>query len=310
MENLSNSEKINDNSKKIESIRYRDILSEKVKLEFYDEDAAISIACLDVNLKDSIYKEGLKNNLTYGYIELNEFKIACVKYKGNKYYWHIILKKGKFGAMDENKTMIDGCFNEENGIHCLVRCDNGRYIYKNDYNLEELIAVDDKDLEEYKKYMYNGMVTDCYAPEIYDFYKLCNIINDINKKIFKEKIKCEIVKSLYEKYNVDLNINHHLQMLAINIYYKYGYKLDLIKILSMIVVSELVSLLKILNKPFNGFKYNIKIGIKNYLKDINEKEEIYSLLNELYDRKTEESLFGDGGGKRERILNGENSCRG
>lgn len=110
-------------------------------------------------------------------------------------------------------------------------------------------------------------------------------------KIFKEKINCEIVKSLYEKYNVDLNINHHLQMVAINIYYKYGYKLDLIKILSMIVVSELVSLLKILNKPINGFKYNIKIGIKNYLKEINEKEKIHSLLNELYDRKTEESLF-------------------
>lgn len=132
---------------------------EKVRVDYITKKQAIAIAADDRNLKDVIYRKGLKNNLEFGLIIFEEFGIKLVKY-GYDYAWYIKVLKGEYGATKFIKIPIfnirkvyeylDGYFDEESNISCLVLVTNGEFIYLDDSMINKL---EDVNLEEYKKFI-------------------------------------------------------------------------------------------------------------------------------------------------------------
>jgi len=145
----------------------------KLKPSYISEDAAIAIVNSDFGLKDSIYKEGLKNNLHYDLIEFKEFGVRLVKYDNN-FAWHIKVVSGNWGATKFIKFLglkisfenIDGIFEEENNINCLVFIDSGKYVYlrNNDLSDFENVSVD-----EYNEYIDNYSSLKKEKSKIYDY---------------------------------------------------------------------------------------------------------------------------------------------
>ena len=85
------------------------------------------------------------------------------------------------------------------------------------------------------------------------------------------------------------------QMLAISIYYQFGYKIDLNKVFHMLAIHELEEI-EIGDLAFYETTKEDKLEKgKNVtdliLKDLVEKEEISKLLDEYNERKTDEAIF-------------------
>ena len=124
---------------------------------------------------------------------------------------------------------------------------------------------------------------------VMSFYKLCNKLKDtIRKGVLVWNAKRERLESVAEHV-------YGVQMLAIAIYYQFGYKLDLNKVIYMLVIHELEEI-EIGDLAFyeTTKEDKLKKG-KNatdlILKDLVGKEEISNLLDEYNERKTEEAIF-------------------
>lgn len=100
--------------------------------KFYiNRKQAITIACLEKNLKRSLYNEAIDNGFNYGIIEFKDFYTTLVKYNG-EIYWYVKVLDGKYGLKEQEKN-IRGYFDEYSNIRCLVNASSGKYIYINEY---------------------------------------------------------------------------------------------------------------------------------------------------------------------------------
>ena len=121
------------------------------------------------------------------------------------------------------------------------------------------------------------------------FYKLCNKLKDtIRKGHLIWNVKRKRIESVAEHI-------YGVQMLALSIYYQFGYKLNIEKVIYMLAIHELEEI-KIGDLAFFEIDDQEKLleGKKatNYiLKDILGKEEISKILDEINERKTEEAIF-------------------
>ena len=149
---------------------------ERIKPDYISEKEAIAIANHDLCLKNSIYREGLKENLCYGLIRFDEFAIKLVKYNGC-FSWHIKVIKGEWGATYFKKFLWfkfdyqnwDGIFDENSNISCLIFIDTGEYIYLKEEDLKELSDVD---MDEYIRYINSSSYwIDKSENQIYDYDK-------------------------------------------------------------------------------------------------------------------------------------------
>ena len=132
-----------------------EIQYENYNLSFINKEQAVAIASCDRNLKESIFQEGIKNNLYYGLIKFKSFKIGLVKYMNSTFYWHIIVKECDWDGIEKklfHKIMCDGCFTENDNISCIVSCDNGEYFYKNEFNIDDLFPASFEEYENYCNY--------------------------------------------------------------------------------------------------------------------------------------------------------------
>ena len=130
--------------------------------------------------------------------------------------------------------------------------------------------------------------------DIMSFYALCS------------KLKCSKLKDTIRKGPLTWNANREriesvaehiygVQMLAISIYYQFGYKLDLNKVIYMLAIHELEEI-EIGDLAFYETTKEDKLekGKKAtdlILKDLVGKEEISKLLDEYNERKTNEAIF-------------------
>ena len=124
---------------------------------------------------------------------------------------------------------------------------------------------------------------------IMSFYALCSKLKDtIRKGPLTWNANRKRIESVAEHI-------YGVQMLAISIYYQFGYKLDLNKVIYMLVIHELEEI-EIGDLAFyeTTKEDKLKKG-KNatdlILKDLVGKEEISNLLDEYNERKTEEAIF-------------------
>ena len=124
---------------------------------------------------------------------------------------------------------------------------------------------------------------------IMSFYTLCSKLKDtIRKGPLTWNVNRERIESVAEHI-------YGVQMLAISIYYQFGYKLDLNKVIYMLAIHELEEI-EIGDLAFyeTTKEDKLKKG-KNatdlILKDLVGKEEISNLLDEYNERKTEEAIF-------------------
>ena len=121
------------------------------------------------------------------------------------------------------------------------------------------------------------------------FYVLCSKLKDtIRKGPLVWNAKRERIESVADHI-------YGVQMLAIAIYYQFGYQLDLNKVLYMLAINELEEII-IGDLAFFEIsdEKKLKDGKKatNYiLKDFLGKEDITNLLDEYNERKTKEAIF-------------------
>ena len=121
------------------------------------------------------------------------------------------------------------------------------------------------------------------------FYVLCNKLKDTIRTGYKVwNIKRDRVESVAEHV-------YGTQMLALAIYYQFGYKLDIKKILYMLAIHELEEVV-IGDLTFHDISEEEKLVIgkkatDSILKDLLGKEEISSLLDEYNEKKTKEARF-------------------
>lgn len=125
--------------------------------------------------------------------------------------------------------------------------------------------------------------------DIMSFYALCSKLKDtIRKGPLTWNANRERIESVAEHI-------YGVQMLAISIYYQFGYKLDLNKVIYMLAIHELEEI-EIGDLAFYETTKEDKLEKgKNatdlILKDLIGKEEISNLLDEYNERKTEEAIF-------------------
>lgn len=121
------------------------------------------------------------------------------------------------------------------------------------------------------------------------FYVLCNKLKDTIRTGYKVwNIQRDRVESVAEHV-------YGTQMLALAIYYQFGYKLDIKKILCMLAIHELEEVV-IGDLTFHDISEEEKLVIgkkatDSILKDLLGKEEISSLLDEYNEKKTKEARF-------------------
>ena len=121
------------------------------------------------------------------------------------------------------------------------------------------------------------------------FYTLCSKLKDtIRKGPLTWNANRERIESVAEHI-------YGVQMLAISIYYQFGYKLDLNKVIYMLAIHELEEI-EIGDLAFYETTKEDKLekGKKAtdfLLKDLLGKEKISNLLDEYNERKTEEAIF-------------------
>lgn len=125
--------------------------------------------------------------------------------------------------------------------------------------------------------------------DIMSFYALCSKLKDtIRKGPLTWNANRERIESVAEHI-------YGVQMLAISIYYQFGYKLDLNKVIYMLAIHELEEI-EIGDLAFYETTKEDKLekGKKAtdlILKDLVGKEEISKLLDEYNERKTNEAIF-------------------
>ena len=124
---------------------------------------------------------------------------------------------------------------------------------------------------------------------IMSFYALCSKLKDtIRKGPLTWNANRKRIESVAEHI-------YGVQMLAISIYYQFGYKLDLNKVIYMLAIHELEEI-EIGDLAFYETTKEDKLEKgKNatdlILKDLVGKEEISKLLDEYNERKTNEAIF-------------------
>ena len=124
---------------------------------------------------------------------------------------------------------------------------------------------------------------------IMSFYTLCSKLKDtIRKGPLTWNANRERIESVAEHI-------YGVQMLAISIYYQFGYKLDLNKVIYMLAIHELEEI-EIGDLAFYETTKEDKLEKgKNatdlIIKDLIGKEEISKLLDEYNERKTDEAIF-------------------
>ncbi len=125
--------------------------------------------------------------------------------------------------------------------------------------------------------------------DIMSFYALCSKLKDtIRKGPLTWNANRKRIESVAEHI-------YGVQMLAISIYYQFGYKLDLNKVIYMLAIHELEEI-EIGDLAFYETTKEDKLEKgKNatdlILKDLIGKEEISKLLDEYNERKTDEAIF-------------------
>ena len=125
--------------------------------------------------------------------------------------------------------------------------------------------------------------------DIMSFYALCSKLKDtIRKGPLTWNANRKRIESVAEHI-------YGVQMLAISIYYQFGYKLDLNKVIYMLAIHELEEI-EIGDLAFYETNKEDKLEKgKNatdlILKDLVGKEEISKLLDEYNERKTNEAIF-------------------
>ena len=125
--------------------------------------------------------------------------------------------------------------------------------------------------------------------DIMSFYALCSKLKDtIRKGPLTWNANRERIESVAEHI-------YGVQMLAISIYYQFGYKLDLNKVIYMLAIHELEEI-EIGDLAFYETTKEDKLEKgKNatdlILKNLVGKEEISKLLDEYNERKTNEAIF-------------------
>ena len=125
--------------------------------------------------------------------------------------------------------------------------------------------------------------------DIMSFYALCSKLKDtIRKGPLTWNANRERIESVAEHI-------YGVQMLAISIYYQFGYKLDLNKVIYMLAIHELEEI-EIGDLAFYETTKEDKLEKgKNatdlILKDLVGKEEISKLLDAYNERKTDEAIF-------------------
>lgn len=125
--------------------------------------------------------------------------------------------------------------------------------------------------------------------DIMSFYTLCSKLKDtIRKGPLTWNANRKRIESVAEHI-------YGVQMLAISIYYQFGYKLDLNKVIYMLAIHELEEI-EIGDLAFYETTKEDKLEKgKNatdfILKDLVGKEEISKLLDEYNERKTNEAIF-------------------
>ena len=125
--------------------------------------------------------------------------------------------------------------------------------------------------------------------DIMSFYALCSKLKDtIRKGPLIWNANRKRIESVAEHI-------YGVQMLAISIYYQFGYKLDLNKVIYMLAIHELEEI-EIGDLAFYETTKEDKLEKgKNatdlILKDLIGKEEISKLLDEYNERKTDEAIF-------------------
>lgn len=121
------------------------------------------------------------------------------------------------------------------------------------------------------------------------YYKLCTKLKDtIRKGPIVWNAKRERIESVAEHI-------YGVQMLALSIYYQFGYKLDIMKVIYMLAVHELEEI-EIGDLVFFEITREEKLAkgkkATDYiLKDFLGKDEISALLDEYNESKTEEAKF-------------------
>ena len=124
---------------------------------------------------------------------------------------------------------------------------------------------------------------------IMSFYTLCSKLKDtIRKGPLTWNANRKRIESVAEHI-------YGVQMLAISIYYQFGYKLDLNKVIYMLAIHELEEI-EIGDLAFYETTKEDKLEKgKNatdlIIKDLIGKEEISKLLDEYNERKTDEAIF-------------------
>ena len=125
--------------------------------------------------------------------------------------------------------------------------------------------------------------------DIMSFYALCSKLKDtIRKGPLTWNANRERIESVAEHI-------YGVQMLAISIYYQFGYKLDLNKVIYMLAIHELEEI-EIGDLAFYETTKEDKLekgkdATDLILKDLVGKEEISKLLDEYNERKTNEAIF-------------------
>ena len=124
---------------------------------------------------------------------------------------------------------------------------------------------------------------------IMSFYALCSKLKDtIRKGPLTWNANRKRIESVAEHI-------YGVQMLAISIYYQFGYKIDLNKVIYMLAIHELEEIeigdLAFYETTKEDKLENGKNATDYILKDLVGKEEISRLLDEYNERKTDEAKF-------------------
>lgn len=122
-----------------------------------------------------------------------------------------------------------------------------------------------------------------------NFYTLCVRLKDtIRKGPTIWNAKRERIESVAEHI-------YGTQMLALAIYYQFGYKLDIMKVIYMLAIHELEEIqigdLAFFETTKEDKLVNGEIATDYILQDFLGKEDISNLLDEYNNRKTEEAIF-------------------
>ena len=125
--------------------------------------------------------------------------------------------------------------------------------------------------------------------ETISFYTICNKLKDtIRKGPIVWNVKRDRIESVAEHI-------YGTQMLAISIYYQFGYKLDLYKIIYMLAIHELEEIemgdLAFYEISDEDKANGVKKAVDSVLSHLINKDEIEKLSNEYNERKTEEARF-------------------